>query len=349
QWQDLGHHVIFLIGDGTGQAGDPSGKTKAREKFFSQEELRKNAVDYVRQAGKIVRFEGKNAVEILFNGDWLNKLTLPDILTIAEKFSLQQLSERDMFQKRMKQGESVNLREFLYPLLQAYDSVAMDVDLEIGGSDQTFNMLCGRTLMKTMRNKDKFVMSTPLLADSKGVKIGKTEGNVIGITDDPRDLFAKIMALPDEVIVRGFEYFTDVPMNEVTAMQKELANGKNPVEFKTRLALAITVQLHGKEKAQKAQKAFKATTTGQIQSIPMVEISLRKKFISLATVADVLVETKIISSKSEAKRVIEQGGVRVNKKIISDPNEPFALYVKNGEAIIQKGKTTFIKIKPVPI
>src|SRR3989338_10290047 len=141
QWQDLGHHVIFLIGDGTGQAGDPSGKTKARDKFLTRDELRANALDYVKQAGKIVRFEGKNPVEILFNGDWLNKLTLVEILNIMDHVSFQQIFERDLFQERLKLGEEIKYREFFYPLLQGYDSVAMEVDLELGGSDQTFNML----------------------------------------------------------------------------------------------------------------------------------------------------------------------------------------------------------------
>src|SRR3989344_3164145 len=194
QWQDLGHHVIFLIGDGTGQAGDPSGKTRAREKFLTNEELRRNAVDYIKQAGKIVRFEGKNPVEILFNGDWLNKLTLVEILNIMDHVSFQQIFERDLFQERIKKGEEIKFREFFYPLLQGYDSVSMGVDLELGGSDQTFNMLVGSKLVSEMLHKDKFVMTTPLLTDSRGVKIGKTEGNVIALTDSPNDLFGKIMA-----------------------------------------------------------------------------------------------------------------------------------------------------------
>src|SRR3989344_5320166 len=185
QWQDLGHEVIFLIGDGTGQAGDPTGKKQTREKFFTKEELRENAKSYIEQASKIVRFSGPNPIKILYNSEWLNKLTLVDVLNIAQNFSVQQLIERDMFQERLKSGESINLREFLYPLLQGYDSVAMDVDLELGASDQTFNMLAGRTLMKAMKGKDKFVMTTPLLSDSTGRKIGKTEGNVMALNDDP--------------------------------------------------------------------------------------------------------------------------------------------------------------------
>ena len=189
EWQDLGHHVIFLIGDGTGQAGDPSGKTKSREKFMTREELRANARDYVKQASKIVRFDGDNPVEILYNSDWLNTLTLVDILEILQHFSWQQLSERDLFDVRRKRGEEINMREFIYPVLQGYDSVAMNVDLEMGGTDQTFNMLAGRHLVKAMQGREKFVMTVPLLADAKGVKIGKTEGNVIGLTDPPNDFY----------------------------------------------------------------------------------------------------------------------------------------------------------------
>ena len=218
QWQDLGHEVIFLIGDGTGEAGDPTGKKKTREKFFIGEELRANAKNYLTQAGKIVRFDGENPVKILYNGNWLDKLTKTDILNIAEHFSVQQLIERDMFQERIKIGETINLREFLYPLLQAYDSVAMEVDLELGGTDQTFNMLAGRMLLKAMKGKEKFVMTTPLLSDSAGVKIGKSEGNVIGLTDEPGDLFGKIMSLGDDAIIPMFTLLTDVPLAEINAL-----------------------------------------------------------------------------------------------------------------------------------
>src|SRR3989338_6338616 len=217
QWQDLGHEVIFLIGDGTGEAGDPTGKKKTRERFFTSKELRANAQGYLTQASKIVRFYGPNPIKILYNGDWLNKLTKTDILNIAEHFSVQQLIERDMFQERLKNGESINLREFLYPLLQAYDSVEMEVDLELGGTDQTFNMLAGRDLLKAMKGKEKFVMTTPLLADSNGVKIGKSEGNVIGLTDPAPNLFGKIMALGDDSIIPLFTLLTGVPIQEINS------------------------------------------------------------------------------------------------------------------------------------
>lgn len=337
QFQDLGHEVIFLIGDGTGQAGDPSGKKAAREKFFTREELRANARDYLAQAAKIVRFDGPNPIKILYNGDWLNDLKLVDILNIAGHFSLQQLAERDMFVERMKKGETVNLREFLYPLLQAYDSVAMNVDLELGGSDQTFNMLCGRTLVKDMLGKEKFVMTTPLLTDSKGVKIGKSEGNVIGITDPSEDFFGKIMALGDDVITPGFRLLTDSPDDEIDAMEQQLKRGDNPMTFKKQLAFALTKQFHSSEAAQAAQAEFEhvhqkgeqpeeapAFTTTQTEWNPV----------------DLLVAAGLASSKSEAKRLVEQGAVEINGVRC----QVSRVTVKNND-IIKVGKKKFLKIR----
>lgn len=337
QWQELGHHVIFLIGDGTGQAGDPSGKTKSRDHFFTRDQLKKNATDYVKQAAKIVNFEGENPVEILFNGDWLNSLKLVDILDIAGNFSLQQLAERDLFQERMKKGESVNLREFLYPLLQGYDSVAMDVDLEVGGSDQTFNMLCGRTLLKSMKGKDKFVMTTPLLADSEGRKIGKTEGNAIAITDTAEELYGKIMAFPDEVIGKGFEFLTQIPMSDIHNIEYELKNGKNPVEFKKQLAFEIVKELNSKEDAHKAQEHFEKT----VQKKELPDDLSSFEWNSGGLLADLMVESELAQSKSEAKRLIEQGGVSIDGEVIIDSNAPFSGV---DGSILKVGKRKYVKI-----
>jgi len=305
-WQKLGHHVIFLIGDGTGQAGDPSGKTKSREKFFTREELRRNATDYVKQAGKIVNFEGENPVEVLFNGDWLNELKLSDILEIAGHFSWQQLAERDLFQERIKSGESLNLREALYPLLQGYDSVAMDVDLEIGGSDQTFNMLCGRTLMKVMKGKEKFVMTTPLLADSSGKKIGKTEGNVIALTDESNDLYGKIMSFPDEVIVKCFEVLTRIPMAEVREIEKAISSGDNPMQFKKKLALQIVCDLNDESSAQKAQESFEEAFSkgGVPKDIKTVTAEQDEPLV------EILLKEGLVSSKTEFNRLNKEGAIR---------------------------------------
>lgn len=338
-WQDLGHHVIFLIGDGTGQAGDPSGKTKARDKFLTREELRQNAKDYVMQAKKIVRFEGENPFEIRYNGDWLNKLTYPEILDLFGRFSLQQLAERDLFQERMKRGEPVNLREFIYPLLQGYDSVAMQVDLELGGSDQTFNMLVGRTLVQSMLHKEKYVMTTPLLTDSEGKKIGKTEGNVISLTDDPADLYGKLMALPDDVIIKGFEYLTDLSMDEIRSIEQSVKNGENPMQYKKKLALAIAQQLYSKEDAKKAQETFEAVV--QKKSLPQDIPVYRYTGHGEQALSDFLISANLASSKSEAKRLIEHGGVTVDNEVVIDPRAPF---LPRGGTVVKVGKRKIVKL-----
>ncbi|OGI63194.1 tyrosine--tRNA ligase [Candidatus Nomurabacteria bacterium RIFCSPHIGHO2_01_FULL_40_12] len=333
QWQDLGHEVIFLVGDGTGQAGDPTGKAKTREKFFTQKELRANAKDYLAQAKKIVRFDGPNPVRIMYNGDWLNKLTLIDILNIAQHFSVQQLIERDMFQERLKAGESINLREFLYPLLQGYDSVAMEVDLELGGSDQTFNMLAGRTLMNAMKGKEKFVMTTPLLTDSKGVKIGKSEGNVIGLADEPNDLFGKIMSLGDDAIIPMFTLLTDVPLHEIDSFNIK----KNPMELKKRIAHILVAVLHSEKEAQEAKENF--VHTFQKREIPeeMEKIKCKKGDI----LSEILVKHKVLPSKSEWRRLVLSKSIHdlVGNGIVFDVDLKISR-----DLTLKIGKKRFVKV-----
>lgn len=338
QWQDLGHHVIFVIGDGTGQAGDPSGKNTSRDKFLTREELRKNAVSYVQQAGKIVRFEGKNPVEVLFNSDWLNKLTLVELLDITSNFTLSQLAERDLFRERKKKHQEVNLREFLYPLLQAYDSVAMKVDLELGGTDQTFNMLMGRQLVRAMQKREKFVMTTPLLTDSLGNKIGKTEGNIIALNDTANDLFAKIMALGDDVIIKGFEYLTDLPMDEVSQISKDLKGGKNPISYKKMLAFEIVKQLNSHDAAHKAQKDFENTVQNKELSSDVRTVKYPDDALDFY---DLLVKVKTAPSRSAAKRLIEQRGVSIDGKNLKG----LLFYKITDGSILKVGKNKPIKIE----
>jgi tyrosyl-tRNA synthetase len=331
QWQDLGHEVIFLIGDGTGEAGDPSGKKKTREKFFTSEELRANAKGYLEQAKKIVRFDGANPIKVLYNGDWLNKLTKTDILNIAQNFSVQQFLERDMYQERMKMGEEINLREFLYPLLQAYDSVAMDVDLELGGSDQTFNMLAGRTLMKKMKGKEKFVMTTPLLADSKGVKIGKSEGNVIGLIDAPDELYGKLMSLGDDSIIPMFTLLTDTPEEEI----KKFNVKSDAMVLKKKVARMLVENLHDKKSAERAEENF--TNTFQKKEIPekIEEIEMA------ARPVDTVVTSGAATTTSVARRLFEEGAIvdlNTEKKLTLKDN------FESGH-VYRIGKHRFIKIK----
>jgi len=339
QWQDLGHHVIFLIGDGTGIVGDPTGKDKTRAPL-TKEQVLNNAKTYKEQAAKILRFKGENAIEIKYNSEWLEKIQGSEFMHIASLISYNQIIERDMFQKRLKKNESIGVLELIYPMLQGYDSVAMDVDLEIGGSDQMFNMMIGRQLMQKIRNKDKFVMTTPLLTDSKGVKIGKTEGNLIALIDKPEDLFGKIMSLSDDIIIKGLEYLTDISMSQIENMKKAMGSGENPVLYKKMLAFEIVKQVNSQEEASKAQEEFEKTIQKHEapKDIPVYQYIGSKQ----RNIVDLLTQINLVKSRSQAKQLIEQGGVTVNESLIT--NHESRVGIKNG-MIVRVGKRKFVKIK----
>lgn len=305
-WQRLGHKVIFLVGTGTGLAGDPSGKTKSRTTFFNSTDLNGNARKYIKQVSKFFNqgFFG-NKIEFKENGKWLNDMKLPKLLGYISNFTLQQLVERDLFQERIREGEPVNMREALYPFLQAIDSVEMDVDLEIGGSDQTFNMLFGRTLLKAEKNKEKFVMTTPIIADSSGKKIGKTEGNVIAIFDSAQTLYAQIMSLPDEIIVLGFEVLTRVPMERVREVERAIAGGENPIGYKKELAFEIVAITHNRDEAKDAQDAWEKTFSKR-EAPENIPVTRAKRGTPLV---DVLVGEGIVASKTEFRRLEEAGAI----------------------------------------
>ena len=339
QFQKLGHHVIFLIGDGTGQAGDPSGKLRTRDKFLSRQELRENARDYILQAAKVINFEGENKAEILYNGDWLNKLTLIDLLEIAGHFTLQQLEERDLYADRKKRGEDINMREFMYPLLQGYDSVAMEVDLEIGGSDQMFNMLAGRKLVREIQNRKKFVLTTPLLTDASGKKIGKTEGNVIALTSKPNDLYGLIMNLPDSAILDCFNFITDLPLSHVKQIENALKNGENPMIYKKQLALRLTKMLNSEKDAENAEKYFESVFQKSGQEGNLAEFQIREESLTLA---DLLIKLNMVKSKSEAKRLIREGAVDIDGVTVMDENSRIS--IKTGQTV-RVGKHKFARIK----
>ena len=228
QFQDLGHEVILLIGDFTAQIGDPTGRTTERVPL-TPEQVKENAKNYQKQAAKILDFKSKeNPVQVRFNSDWLAKLSFKEVVQLAMQFTVQQMIERDMFQVRLKDNKPIGLHEFLYPLMQGYDSVAMDVDLEVGGSDQLFNMLAGRDLIRNLKNKSKCVLTTPLLEGLDGRKMSKTYGNFVAVTDEPNDMFGKVMSLRDELITRYFEICTDVSKMEINKIADEMKHGGNP-------------------------------------------------------------------------------------------------------------------------
>lgn len=232
------------------------------------------------------------------------------------------------------------MREFIYPILQGYDSVAMEVDLEVGGTDQMFNMLVGRTLLKQMKKKDKFVMTTPLLADSEGKKIGKTTGNAIAITDKPEDLFAKIMSLGDDVIIKGLEYLTDVPMDEVKAIEQEIQNGSNPIVFKKKLAFEIVKQLNSDKDAKQAQRAFESRVQQKELPEEMQEVEMQKD--EHISIAEFLVKAGLSESRSDAKRLIEQGGVTIDGNPVANVNEDL---IPEDNMVVKVGKRRYAKIR----
>ena len=256
--QDLGHEIVMLIGDFTAMIGDPTDKSATR-KQLTKGEVKANMKLYVKQASKVLSFSGRNAVKVKYNADWLGKMKFSDVLELASRMTVQQMIERDMFRRRMEEGKPIYIHEFMYPLMQGYDSVAMDVDGEIGGNDQTFNMLAGRTLLRELKSKEKIVIATKLLVDSTGKKMGKTEGNMLTLADTAQEMFGKVMSWTDGMIVPGYELCTRVSLSKIESISKELTSGKNPKDIKMALAFEITNMYHGEKEAQKAQEYFEST------------------------------------------------------------------------------------------
>ena len=342
QWQDLGHEVIFLIGDFTGMVGDPTGRNKTREPL-TREQVLENAKTYKKQAGKIMQFEGKNPVQIKYNSEWLAKLSALEVTRLMSLLTVQQILERDMFRKRIKNDQEISMIEVTYPIMQGYDSVAMDIDVEVGGTDQLFNMMVGRDLMRKIKGKNKFVMTTPLLTDASGAKIGKTEGNTIALRDKPENLFAKLMKLPDEIIGKGFEYLTNVPVSEINKIYIKLKLEKNPIVFKKKLAFEIVKDLNSEHDAKKALEHFEKTV--QQKNLPTEIPAYKYSGETQTRIDDLLILANLSESKSEAKRLIEQGGVEIDGKKVTDPNSE--IKVKN-DMVIKVGKRKYIKIKITP-
>lgn len=331
QFQKLGHKVIFLIGDFTGIIGDPTDKTAARKRL-TRDEVLENAKDYQKQIENILNFEGENKAEVKFNSEWLSTLSFEEIVELSSHFTVQQMLERSMFEQRLKKERPIYLHEFLYPLMQGYDSVAMEVDLEIGGNDQLFNMMAGRNLMKSIEDKEKFVLTMKLLEDPSGKKMGKTKGNTVNLTDSPNDMFGKIMSLPDSFIKPGIELLTDLPV--------DTAEKKDAMEAKKTLSFNVVRQLYGEDEAKKAKEEFERTfQEGKTPTqIPEVSLSFDR-----APIVDIMVETDLVDSKSQAKRLINQGAVKLDKKVIEDPTKEVEIDKKG--SVLRVGKTRFVKIK----
>lgn len=342
QFQKLGHKVIFLIGSFTAMIGDPTGKASIR-KQLTREDVLENCKKYKEQASVYLNFDGENPVEIKYNSDWHDKLSFKDVVELSANFTVSQMLERDMFQERIKKDQPIGLHEFLYPLMQGYDSVAMGVDGEIGGNDQIFNMLCGRDLMKSLKNKEKFVIAMKLLTDSTGKKMGKSEGNMIALNDSSKDMFGKIMSWTDGMILSGFDLCTNVTTEQIEKYKKDLDNGANPRDLKIVLAEEILKIYFGEEVAKQEVNNFISQFSEK--KLP-TNISEFKADSNNCNIIDLMIKVKFVESKTQARSMIEQGAVKVydkdeNMRKITDINEIIDIDKEN---IIQVGKLKYIKI-----
>ncbi len=336
-FRKLGHQVYFVIGDFTARIGDPSDKSSARVKL-SKEQVEQNMKTYVQQASHIVDiFNKENPVKVVYNSQWLEPLIFADIIEIASVFTVQQMLKRSMFQNRIKEDKPIYLHEFLYPLMQGYDSVMMDIDVEIGGNDQLFNMLAGRDLIMNKLGKEKIVIAGKLLETADGTKMGKTEGNMIKLSDSGRDIFGKIMAFDDRLLPIAFEILTAYELSDVEKIKERLAEGENPMILKKQLALEVTKDLTNSIEAQEAQMYFENVfQKGNLNTnIPTKEISRYK-----IGILDLIVECDITDSKSQAKRLVEQGAVSIDSEKIVDWNTIITIN-NDKENILKCGKNVY--------
>lgn len=347
KFRKLGHEVIILFGDFTARIGDPTGENSAR-KQLSREDVVENVKKWKELIEPLMDFKSKdNPPKIMYNNDWLSKLTLEDMISLASNFTVQQMLERDMFQKRLKEEKPIHLHEFLYPLMQGYDSVAMNVDAEVCGTDQTFNALAGRTLLKKLKNKNKFIVAVTLMENPKtGELMSKSKGVGVFLNTSANDMFGQIMAQPDEMIEILFVNNTFLPLEEI----KKLMSFNNPRGTKEKLAHEIVAIYHGKKKAENAEKEFNKifrdkgipSEIPEFSPSPSPSPSPSDEQNQTIPILDLLIESKLASSKSEARRLVQQGGVKIDDVTQKDFEK--VIEVKNG-MIVQVGKRRFVKIK----
>jgi len=337
-FQDLGHKVIFLIGDFTGRIGDPSGINKTRP-ILDAKDLVENAKTYEKQVYKILK---KDLTEIKFNSEWCDKLGADGLIGLASKYNVARMLERDDFNKRFTSNKSIAIHEFLYPLVQGYDSVALEVDVECGGTDQKFNLLVGRELQRDYGQEPQVVITVPILEGLDGVKkMSKSLDNYIAIDENPDDMFGKIMSISDELMWRWFELLSFIPEEEITKLKAEMESGKNPRDIKFVLAEELVDRFHNEGDGEKCKDTFlKRFQKGQMpDDIESIQVDIEGDSILLV---NLLKDTKMIASVSEGNRLIEQGGIKIDSEKVED--QKFEVN-KGSENIYQVGKRKFLKIK----
>ena len=337
QFQELGHQVIFLIGDFTGRIGDPTGKSATRPPL-TEEQVNQNATTYKEQVFKILDPE---KTEVAFNSTWMGKMSSAEMIQLAAKQTVARMLERDDFDKRYKSNQSIAIHEFLYPLVQGYDSVALRADVEMGGTDQKFNLLVGRELQRLYGQEQQIVITLPLLEGLDGVnKMSKSLGNYIGITDTPNDMFGKIMSISDDLMWRYFDLLSFRPLSELKKLRQDVADGFNPRDVKFLLADELITRFHSKAAAKAAQEDFitRFQKGALPDDLPEVDVEIQQEELPIA---NLLKNAGLVDSTSEAFRMIQQGGVKIDGTKIEDRN---LLISKGTVAVIQVGKRKFAKV-----
>lgn len=337
QMQDLGHKAIIIIGDFTGRIGDPTGKSKTR-KPLTDEQVKENAATYMEQIFKVL---DREKTEVRFNSEWLSKLKFEQVISLASSTTVARLLERDDFQNRYKNQEAIGLHEFFYPLMQGYDSVEIKADIELGGTDQTFNILMGRTLQKSVGMSQQIAMFMPILEGLDGIeKMSKSLGNYIGVSESPQVMFKKVMEVPDQLIFRYFELVTDEHPDDIEKLRSEMEQGKNPRDIKLILARIITNLYHGEEGAKVGEEYFEQVfKEGEIPE-DMPVIKLDKDQDSLTLVAGILANEGLVTSASEFRRLIKQGGVQLNREKVMDID----CILTEQENVLKIGKKKFVRL-----
>jgi len=335
-FQDLGHQIVLIIGDFTATIGDPSDKLSKRPALM-KEQVKENMRDYAKQIGKILDMD---KVELRYNSEWLEKLTLKDINELAECFSFQQMAARRNFKDRLDKGEDVSMREMLYPLMQGYDSVAVKSDAEVGGFDQLFNLKAGRAIQKQYGQPEQDILTTQMLEGTDGRKMSTSWGNVITIVDEPNDMFGKIMAIKDELILKYFWLCTDVTQDELNEYQKRLERGTNPRDIKMELGKKIVTLYHSADDAKNAALEFEKVFSKK--ELP-TEMSEYLAPAGEMTLLDIIVNAKLAKSKSDARRTISQKGVKIDSQVADDALAP--IKITQAGIVLQYGKKTFVRVK----
>ncbi|MEA3304251.1 MAG: tyrosine--tRNA ligase [Patescibacteria group bacterium] len=337
EFQKKGHNVVLLIGTFTAKIGDPTGKDKAR-KELSDDTIKQNIEHYLIQASKVLDIDN---AKIVYNGDWFSKMDFNDILKLSAQFTVQQMLERDMFQKRIADSKPISVHEFMYPLMQGYDSVELDSDVEIGGTDQLFNMLAGRTLQENAGQRKQAVITVPILEGTDGVeKMSKSLGNYIGVMDSPKDIFGKTMSITDALICKYFRLATDVSEEDIAQMQSEMDGGANPRDYKIRLAKELVTMYHDAASADKEEQEFISVFANKNKPTDIETTEFSENSMGLLSL---IVHLGFAGSNGEARRLVQGGGVKLDDVKLSDPK--IEITFTSDPQLLQVGKRKFMYVK----